>query len=137
MALARREEARKDRPRWVAEHDRPYDRTRCSVGMQRMGHAHARFGAMMDVPLTLRSSDYVRRQVWLTFLDDPVGAASLESLGSDTFMWGSDFRHTDSTWPKSHKIIEKDLAGVPARVARKVLRENAAALYPIELPAPA
>jgi predicted TIM-barrel fold metal-dependent hydrolase len=105
--------------------------------MQRMDHAWTRFGAMMDVPLSLRPSDYVRRQVWLTFLDDPVGAASLESLGSDTFMWGSDFPHTDSTWPNSRSVIEKNLAGVPAPVARKVLRDNAAALYHIELSASA
>jgi predicted TIM-barrel fold metal-dependent hydrolase len=102
--------------------------------MQRMDHAWNRFGAMMEVPLSLRPADYVRRQVWLTFLDDPVGAASLESLGSDTFMWGSDFPHTDSTWPNSRAVIEKNLAGVPEGVARKVLRENAAALYRIELP---
>jgi len=102
-----------------------------------MDHAHARFGAMMDVPLSLRPSDYVRRQVWLTFLDDPVGASSLESLGSDTFMWGSDFPHTDSTWPNSRSVIAKNLAGVPAAVADKVLRENAAALYHIEIPASA
>jgi predicted TIM-barrel fold metal-dependent hydrolase len=101
--------------------------------MQRMDHAHARFGAMMDVALSLRPSDYVRRQLWLTFLDDAVGAASLESLGSDTFMWGSDFPHTDSTWPNSRSVIEKNLSGVAEAVARKVLRENAAALYRIEV----
>jgi predicted TIM-barrel fold metal-dependent hydrolase len=105
--------------------------------MQRMDHANSRFGAMMDVALSLRPSEYVRRQVWLTFLDDPVGAGSLESLGSDTFMWGSDFPHTDSTWPNSRTVIEKNLAGVPETVARKVLRENAAGLYHIDLPASA
>jgi predicted TIM-barrel fold metal-dependent hydrolase len=88
---------------------------------------------MMDVPLALRPSEYVRRQVRLTFLDDPVGASSLESLGADTFMWGSDFPHTDSTWPNSRAVIEKNLAGVPREIASRVVRENAAALYRIEL----
>jgi predicted TIM-barrel fold metal-dependent hydrolase len=101
--------------------------------MQRMDHANQRFGAMMDVRLSLRPSDYVRRQVWLTFLDDAVGAASLESLGADTFMWGSDFPHSDSTWPNSRSVIQKNLASVPQQVARKVLHDNAAALYHIDL----
>jgi predicted TIM-barrel fold metal-dependent hydrolase len=101
--------------------------------IQRMDHAHARFGAMMDVPLALRPSEYVRRQVRLTFLDDPVGAASLESLGADTFMWGSDFPHTDSTWPNSRAVIEKNLAGVPHEIASRVLCKNAAELYRVEL----
>jgi predicted TIM-barrel fold metal-dependent hydrolase len=101
--------------------------------MQRMDHGSEKFGAMMDVPLTMKPSDYVRRQVWLTFMDDPIGAASLEQLGADTFMWGSDFPHTDSTWPNSLAVIDKNFVGVAEPVATKVLHDNAAALYDIAL----
>jgi uncharacterized protein len=85
----------------------------------------------MDVPLSMRPSDYVRRQLWLTFMDDPIGAASLEGIGADTFMWGSDFPHTDSTWPNSQSVIDKNFEGVSAAVSTKVLHDNAAALYHI------
>ncbi len=88
---------------------------------------------MMDVPLSMAPSDYVRRQVWVTFMDDPVGVANLESVGADTFMWGSDFPHSDSTWPHSQAVIEKNLGGVPEWLAKKVLHDNAAAIYHIDL----
>jgi predicted TIM-barrel fold metal-dependent hydrolase len=101
--------------------------------MQRMDHGQAKFGAMMDVALTIRPSDYVRRQVWLTFTDDEVGAANLGAIGADSFMWGSDFPHTDSTWPDSRAVIEKNLTGVDGHVAGKILHDNAAALYRIEI----
>jgi predicted TIM-barrel fold metal-dependent hydrolase len=101
--------------------------------MQRMDHGNAKFGAMMDVPLTMAPSDYVRRQLWLTFMDDPVGAAGLETIGADTIMWGSDFPHTDSTWPNSQAVIKKNLVGLPESVSAKVLHDNAAALYRIDL----
>jgi predicted TIM-barrel fold metal-dependent hydrolase len=97
--------------------------------MQRLDHANAKFGAMMDVPLSLRPSEYIRRQTWVTFMDDPVGASSLETIGSDTFMWGSDFPHTDSTWPNSQAIIEKNFTGVADAVAEQVLRGNVATIY--------
>jgi len=108
----------------------------CEIGwlphwMQRMDHANDKFGALMDVPLSMRPSDYVRRQLWLTFMDDPIGAASLEGIGADTFMWGSDFPHTDSTWPNSQSVIDKNFEGVSAAVSTKVLHDNAAALYHI------
>lgn len=61
------------------------------------------------------------------------GPAVLENLGQDTIMWGSDFPHTDSTWPHSQQVIEKNLAGVPSAVATRVLHGNAAELYHIEL----
>ncbi len=99
--------------------------------MQRLDRADAKFGALLGRRLALAPSEYVRRQVWATFLDDAVGAAFFESHGEDTFMWGSDFPHSDSTWPDSGKVIEKNLAGVPERVARKLVCENAAALYGI------
>jgi predicted TIM-barrel fold metal-dependent hydrolase len=101
--------------------------------MQRMDHAHEKFGAMMDVPLSMPPSEYVRRQVWLTFLDDTLGAEAAERFGSDTFMWGSDFPHGDSTWPHSLKVIDKNLGAVQRDVARKILHDNAAALYHIPL----
>ena len=81
----------------------------------------------------MKPSDYVRRQVWLTFMDDPVGAASLEVLGADAFMWGSDFPHTDSTWPHSLSVIDKNFSGVPDWVADKVLHDNACELYHIDI----
>ena len=98
-----------------------------------MDHANAKFGALMDVALSMLPSDYVRRQLWVTFMDDPVGAANLEAIGPDTFMWGSDFPHTDSTWPNSKTVIDKNLTGVPTWVSTKVLHDNAAALYHIAL----
>jgi len=101
--------------------------------MQRMDHADTKFGAMMDVPLSMPASEYVRRQVWLTFMDDPVGVATLDTIGADTFMWGSDFPHADSTWPESRTVIDKNLVGTTAEVAAKVLRSNAAALYGIDV----
>jgi len=30
-------------------------------------------------------------------------------------MWASDFPHTDSTWPNSRKVIEKDFCGRSGR----------------------
>jgi predicted TIM-barrel fold metal-dependent hydrolase len=101
--------------------------------MQRMDHGHEKFGAMMDVPLSARPSDYVRRQLWLTFMDDPVGAANLGAIGADTVMWGSDFPHTDSTWPHSMTVIDKNVSGLDPAVTTRILHDNAARLYRIEL----
>jgi len=100
--------------------------------MQRLDRAQSKFGALLGDRLEHRPSDYVRRQVWATFLDDAAGAVSLESHGADTFMWGSDFPHSDSTWPESRKVIERNLAGASASVASRVLFENVVRLYGID-----
>ncbi len=100
--------------------------------MQRLDRAHEKFGTLLGDRLRMKASEYVRRQVWATFLDDVIGAQYFESHGADTFMWGSDFPHSDSTWPDSQKVIEENMVGIPNDLARKILLENTARLYGIE-----
>ncbi len=101
--------------------------------VQRLDHAYEKFGVMVEHPLPMKPSEYVRRQVWATFQDDPIGAANAVVFGEDNCMWASDFPHTDTTWPNSRKVIEKDFAGVPHAITQKIVCDNAAKLYGIEL----
>ena len=68
----------------------------------------------MNEPLKMKPSDYVRRQLWATFQDDPTGPMTCQFFGENNYMWASDFPHTDSTWPHSREVIAKDFSGVPA-----------------------
>ena len=101
--------------------------------MYRLDHAFEKFGALMEEPLDMKPGDYVRRNVWATFQDDPVGPMLVQFFGEDNFMWASDFPHTDSTWPHSLDVIARDFKQVPESVKRKIVCENAARLYQIDL----
>ena len=101
--------------------------------MYRLDHAYDKFQAMLKEPLPMKPSEYVRQQVWGTFQDDAVGPATYKLFGENNYMWASDFPHTDSTWPESLKVIERDFASVPADVTDKILYANAAKLYRIDL----
>ncbi len=79
--------------------------------------------------LTMRPSDYFRRQVFLTFMVDKAGVDNRAHVGIDNIMWASDYPHPDSTWPDSQKFIEMQFAGVPAAERRKIVAENACRLY--------
>ena len=100
--------------------------------MYRLDHAWEKYSALTPEPLPLKPSDYMRRQLWATFQDDPVGPGTYKFFGTSNYMWASDFPHTDSTWPNSRKVIEKDFAGVPEDVTRKIVFENAAKLYRLQ-----
>jgi predicted TIM-barrel fold metal-dependent hydrolase len=99
--------------------------------MYRLDHAHEKFNALMPEPLPMKPSDYIRRQLYATFQDDPVGPAAYKLFGSGNYMWASDFPHTDSTWPESRKVVERDFAGVPEDVKQKIVYDNARMLYNI------
>jgi len=99
----------------------------------RMDHAYEKWGNMWNDDTPLRPSEYVRRQVWATFQDDPVGPRTHDIFGAENYMWASDFPHSDSTFPDSRGFIERNFAGVPAPVRRRIVYDNAVSLYGMEL----
>src|SRR6516225_2797564 len=79
--------------------------------MYRSDHMYGKFGTMReDTKLKMQPSEYVRRNIW-----------------------ASDFPHTDSTWPNSLNVIQQDFQGVPEEVTRKIVCDNAAKLYNIDV----
>jgi predicted TIM-barrel fold metal-dependent hydrolase len=98
---------------------------------QRMDHSYERdrhrSWALPEAP-----SVYFRRQVWATFQQDPVGLLSREFLGEDKLMWGNDFPHADSTWPRSREIIEEEFADIPEAERAAIVAENCAVLYGLD-----
>lgn len=74
-------------------------------------------------------SFYFKRQVFATFMEDPVGLREREFIGIDNIMWSSDYPHSETTWPNSKKLTDEWMAGFPEEERRKILHENAAMLY--------
>ena len=56
-------------------------------------------------------SDFFRRNVVLSFQEDPIGIRLRDVIGVDNMMWGSDYPHSESTFPQSRKILAEILAG--------------------------
>jgi predicted TIM-barrel fold metal-dependent hydrolase len=97
---------------------------------QRLDHAWDRYRFVDAAPrLPQPPSFYLRRQVWATFQEDGVGVQTRHFIGLETFMWGSDYPHSDSTWPRSRAAIERDFEGVPEAERRRMTAGNCAALY--------
>ncbi len=82
-----------------------------------------------DLGLSMRPSEYWRRQCKATFQSDQIGIRLIDVLGEDNVMWASDFPHPDGIWPDSSEYIERELGDLPAPVLRKVVCENAGKLY--------
>ena len=72
---------------------------------------------------------YFRRQVYATFMEDPVGLREREFIGVDNIMWSSDYPHSETTWPNSKKLTDEWTADFPEDERRKILFENAERLY--------
>jgi predicted TIM-barrel fold metal-dependent hydrolase len=77
----------------------------------------------------VRPSDFFHRNVVLSFQEDAVGIRLRDVIGSDNMMWGSDYPHSESTFPRSRKILAEILAGVPEDEQAKIVGGTTARVY--------
>ena len=82
-----------------------------------------------DLGLTMKPSDYWRRQCKATFQFDRIGTRLIDDIGVETLMWGSDYPHGDGVWPESSRYIAEQFGHLPPDVTRKITCDNAAAFY--------
>jgi predicted TIM-barrel fold metal-dependent hydrolase len=67
--------------------------------------------------------------VFLSFQEDAVGIRLRDIIGVDNIMWGSDYPHSESTFPRSRQVLDEILAAVPQDERAKIVGHNAARLY--------
>jgi len=101
--------------------------------MWRMDFAHGRIGALSgETKLSLKPSEYIKRQVYATFINEPVFLDGLHRYGADNIMWSSDYPHTAAIWPRSQEFIKETFSGLSEANRRKIVHDTAARVYRIE-----
>jgi predicted TIM-barrel fold metal-dependent hydrolase len=74
-------------------------------------------------------SHYFRRQVFGTFMEDPVGLRERHAIGIDNIMWASDYPHSETTWPHSKALTDEWFTPYGEDDKAKILWKNCATLF--------
>ena len=77
----------------------------------------------------LLPSDIFHSNVFVSFQEDDLGIRLRDIIGVDNLMWGSDYPHAESTFPRSQQILDDILAECTQEEKAKISGENAAKLY--------
>ena len=77
-------------------------------------------------------SDYFKSNMFLSFQEDDLGIQLREYVEINTLMWGSDYPHAESTFPKSREIVDRILDGVPEEEKILIAGGNCAKMYGID-----
>jgi predicted TIM-barrel fold metal-dependent hydrolase len=105
-----------------------------SAEMKRNGRI-GELGIDPSVILPHKPSDYFRRNVYIgAAFPAPGDADAMRKIGIGRIMWGSDYPHMEATSPHSKESLRRTFAGWKPEELRKVLSENAAAVYGFDLP---
>ena len=114
--------------------------TEKAMGITPDGDLVARLGFEMKKggwPYDLAPSEYVKRQVHVTFMDEPAPLRFLDVSGVEPILWGSDYPHPEGTWPHSRAVTDDVFArcGVDGAAKEAILGGTLASIYGIEMPA--
>ena len=74
-------------------------------------------------------SDFFRRNIFIGFQEDDLGIELRHRVGVENLLWGSDYPHAESTFPKSREILDQIFEGVDDEDKIKIAGENTAKLY--------
>jgi predicted TIM-barrel fold metal-dependent hydrolase len=79
-------------------------------------------------------SDFFRRSAFASFQEDDVAMRVRDVIGIKALMWGSDYPHTESTFPRSREILARILLGVGDDEVAAIVNRNCAELYHFDVP---
>ena len=101
--------------------------------LERLDHHAEKFS--WDVPwLTMKPSEYFRRQCWISFDPDEsmlAFTANSPLCGADRIIWASDYPHPDAKFPGVTRELTEALEGLSDEQKRQITSESARALYGI------
>jgi predicted TIM-barrel fold metal-dependent hydrolase len=98
------------------------------------GAAETRFGGEAAGKLSLTPSEYFHRNCYVgsSFLRR-VECEKRYEIGVDRIMWGSDYPHSEGSYPYTLEALQTTFHDVPEPELRQMLGETAAAVYGFDL----
>jgi len=77
-------------------------------------------------------SDYFHSNIFLGFQEDSLGIRDRDIIGVDNLLWGADYPHQESTFPRSRAIIDEILSECAEEEKAKIVGGNSARVYGLD-----
>ena len=79
--------------------------------------------------LSLKPSEYIKRRVCATFIDDPVFVNLLDWYPAENIMWSPDYPHGQATFPRSQGYVTQHLSKVSEADRPKIVHDTGTKFY--------
>ena len=89
-----------------------------------MDDSYNLFRHWYGVDLKMTPSEYAARHLFFGIVRDPLALQMRDLLPVDQLMWGTDFPHSVSSFPKSREWLDRIFEGVPDELRRRILVGN-------------
>ena len=73
--------------------------------------------------------DLFRQSIFANFISDRAGIEGRHLIGVDNIMLGTDYPHTDSSWPETQRVIKEQMGDIPDDERYKICAGNAIRVF--------
>jgi predicted TIM-barrel fold metal-dependent hydrolase len=87
-------------------------------------HQHYEFPGVKELPST-----YWKRQMAVTFVDEPEAIDNRYELGVENLLWSTDFPHPCCNWPNAQAKVAEMFKDMPDEETDKITWGNGARMY--------
>jgi predicted TIM-barrel fold metal-dependent hydrolase len=97
--------------------------------IERADYAHRKHRFWTGSNIDVMPSDLFRQSIYANFISDRAGVEGRHMIGVDNIMIGTDYPHTDSSWPDTQRVIKEQMGDIPQEDREKILWRNAAKVF--------
>lgn len=97
--------------------------------IERADYAHRKHRFWTGSKIDVTPSDLFRQSIYANFISDKAGVEMREMIGVDNIMLGTDYPHTDSSWPDTQNVIKEQMGDIPQEDREKICFRNAVRVF--------
>jgi predicted TIM-barrel fold metal-dependent hydrolase len=96
--------------------------------IERADYTHRKHQFWTGTKIDVTPSDLFRQSIFVNFISDRAGV-ELRHWMLDNIMLGTDYPHTDSSWPNTQMIIKEQMGDLPDEERSKICWKNAVRVF--------
>ena len=96
--------------------------------IERADYTHRKHQFWTGTKIDVTPSDLFRQSIFVNFISDRAGV-ELRHWMLDNIMLGTDYPHTDSSWPNTQMIIKEQMGDLPDEERAKICWQNAVRVF--------
>ena len=100
--------------------------------IERADYTHRKHQFWTGTKIDVTPSDLFRQSIYANFISDQAGIELRERIGVDNLMLGTDYPHTDSSWPDTQRIIKEQMGDIPDGDHDKICWKNAVRVFQLD-----
>jgi predicted TIM-barrel fold metal-dependent hydrolase len=96
--------------------------------IERADYTHRKHQFWTGTKIDVTPSDLFRQSIYVNFISDRAGVEQRHWM-LDNIMLGTDYPHTDSSWPNTQMVIKEQMGDIEDEERAKICWKNAARLF--------